>query len=127
MPASRSREDHTARAVRVDARWPLTLVDGRSRRPLGTTDNVSVSGMRFRSAIPIRAGGVVFAEILIPGRARISVAARVLRREALSDGQYVYGARFAKVSDEGKRHIGDAILAIRRATQSADYGFGRAA
>jgi len=127
MPLNREVDDHQVRAVRVDARWTLTLIDGRLRRPLGTTDNVSVSGMRFRSAVPMRVGGVVFAEILVPGKARVTVAARIVRREGPENGQFMYGARFAKVYDEGRRHLGEAILAIRRAEQDPGSGLRRVA
>ena len=89
------------RSCRIDLKLKM---EGKSReKPFtGLTENISASGMLFRSAAIFFEGDSIRCSFSLPGPTRISASAdivRVLKNENVSSDKNLYGVIFSEISD----------------------------
>jgi hypothetical protein len=87
---------HDRRAFpRAAAAWPATVESSEGRVVSGEVVNVSLSGMKVRSASAATVGSIVTVRVTLPGAAgRLEMVGTVVRRDAES-----IGVAFLKLSD----------------------------
>jgi len=87
---------HDRRAFpRATAAWPATVETGEGRVVSGEVVNLSLSGMKVRSACDAVVGSIVTVRVTLPGAAgRMEMVGTVVRRDAES-----IGVAFLKKSD----------------------------
>ena len=87
---------HDRRAFpRAAAAWPATVESSEGRVVSGEVVNVSLSGMKVRSANAAAVGSIVTVRVTLPGAAgRLEMVGTVVRRDAES-----IGVAFLKLSD----------------------------
>ncbi|HSB43251.1 MAG TPA: PilZ domain-containing protein [Methylomirabilota bacterium] len=87
---------HDRRAFpRAAAAWPATVESSEGRVLSGEVVNVSLSGMKVRSASAAAVGSIVTVRVTLPGAAgRLEMVGTVVRRDAES-----IGVAFLKLSD----------------------------
>ncbi len=90
------------RACRINLK--LKMEGGTKENPFtGLTENISAAGMLFRSAAILFEGDSIRCSFSIPGPARISVSAdivRVIKNENRPTEKHLYGVAFSDISDE---------------------------
>ena len=89
------------RSCRIDLKLKM---EGKSKGNIfaGLTENISASGMLFRSAAILFEGDSLRCSFTLPGHARISVSAdivRVLKNDNRPLAKHLYGVIFSDISD----------------------------